>query len=306
MAKDDSALQRILLCRPASGLHDNICQIDLCCRHAERFERVVIVETDYQSSKHVRDSFSNYFVSTDPNLILDAGPYRDLFDRLDVTPSGLFGRVTSAACRFQWGRGYVDSQTDQSMAVDLSIDHAARLLVYHSLGSHPDGFRVMAKLRLHPDLAQELVKRLGGIERPYCGIHIRNTDYKTDYEQGLEAIKTKIDGPIFLATDDRHVLEYARALFGESRVYSFATFPGGPARPLHGLAPEDNAYERNADAILDLMMLALAKDFYGFRLIPNSNGIDYSGYALLAAKLRQAPKILQTLLSGGAGTGHPK
>jgi hypothetical protein len=39
-------LPRLLVCRPQGGLKDMLCQIEQCCRYAERFDRTVLVETD--------------------------------------------------------------------------------------------------------------------------------------------------------------------------------------------------------------------------------------------------------------------
>ena len=86
--------ERLLLCRPLGGLNDMLCQIDLACRYAERFDRTVIVDTKHQSKIYFRDSFSNYFASRQDRLVLDADQVFGRLDQLDVFPQFLAGRVT--------------------------------------------------------------------------------------------------------------------------------------------------------------------------------------------------------------------
>lgn len=292
--------QRLLLCRPASGLADALSQIALALRHGEAFGRTVIVETDYASANKFRHAFSNYFASADPKLVLDAAPYRTLFDTLTVAPAHLFGRVNACAVRWERAsRGYVDVQTGLPMASDLSIDHPESLLVHHCTGFTEDAPAALARMRLRPHLVATLKERLGAIGGPYAAIHIRNTDFRTDYRRHLESVKGAMGRPIFVATDDAGALAYVRSLFGAEQVFSFADLPDPPGRPLHVLTVDDDVFRRNSDAILDLLMLAMARQLCIMPIGPNPYGSPYSGYSFLARQLKaSSPRLLAQLLSG--------
>jgi hypothetical protein len=287
--------QRLLLCRPASGLTDTLCQINLCCDYGEAFGRLVIVETDFAKTVHYRRPFSDYFVSRDPNLVLDAGPFRDSFDKLDVAPPGVFGRVNSYDARFDHAiGGYVDARTMQSLKVDFERGYDAPLLVHHGIGRVGKPLNALAKMRLQGDVIDEIAARVRAIAAPYTAIHVRNTDYETDYAPKFERLKAMIDGPIFIATDDHGVVEASRSIFGAERVFSFARLPLERSRPLH-IVTDENARERNLDAIVDLFMLALSQRLYTFRLRENRNGVPLSGYSELADILREEKTVLQRL-----------
>jgi hypothetical protein len=291
--------QRILLYRPAAGLNDTLCQIELACRYGERFGRKVIVEADFATTGMFRHAFSNYFVSTDPNLILDAADYRAEFDRLAVAPKELFGRVNAYVARWDGSiLRSVDTETSQPLSPDMSIDYAETLLVSHSTGATGDAPQALARMKLHPILTGMLFERLRAIGQPYEAIHIRHTDYETDYGPLVERIRAAAQGPVFLATDHHGVLRHVRAVFGEARVFSFARLPEAPDRPLHHLREVENVFERNSDSILDLLMLALARRLWVLPLKPNIYGARYSGFSVLANQLQDTPAILRGLLAG--------
>ena len=69
---------------------------------------------------------------------------------------------------------------------------------------------------------------------------------------------------------------------------------GGPIHHEH--LAGDTAFARNRDAILDLLMLALAKELVLFELEPNKFGIRHSGFSVLAKDLRSANSILKGLI----------
>lgn len=159
----------------------------------------------------------------------------------------------------------------------------------------------LARMRVQDSIAAFLRQRLNRIGPGYTALHIRDTDYKTDYRQWLERSCAAITGPVFVATDNREVVAHCRAALGTERVHSFATLPEEAGQPLHVIENVADAYVRNSDAILDLLMLALAKDLYLFEVQPNRLGAKYSGYSVLASNLKGSPPILQQLLGQPGG-----
>src|SRR5262249_8667448 len=105
-----------------------------------------------------------------------------------------------------------------------------------------------------------------------------------------EKLKDQIQGPIFLATDNRDVLDFVRLTFGGDRVFSFSKLPKEAGKPLHMDDTTDN-YHRNADAIVDLVMLSLSRQLCLFALSDNRFEAKYSGYSVFAKDLRAFPSI---------------
>lgn len=297
MRKEDRP-QRLLLCRPQSGLNDILCQIEKCCRYGESTGRKVIVQTDYAEANSFKDSFARYFVSRRPDLLLSAQGFASSFDRLGVFPRVLSGRVNSYEA--VWDKAtehYLDVATGEKLTFDFSRDYAEPLLVHHQPRGGDLAQWVFLRMRVHDGLVDELVTRIGKIGQPYAGIHIRNTDYTSDYEQWIDRLSKTHRGPLFVATDNRDTLEHCRLVFGADRVYSFAALPDLAGEPLHKKTQAGaQAWERNRDALLDLLMLALARKLH---LCPISNSPygKYSGFSVLARNLHSARPLLREALS---------
>jgi hypothetical protein len=290
--------RRLLLCRPTSGLNDIFAQIDKVCRYAEQAGRIVVVDTNCQSTKFFKDDLSNYFVSRQPHLRLSPVEFSHLFDQVDVYPDHIFGKVNSYTAEFDRSvGGFVDTDQRKLLSFDFTKNYSQQLLVHHSGGNQAISLAALGRLRLHDGIVDILIKRLRMIGSPYTGIHVRHTDYQTAYEEKIEHLKGQIQGPIFLATDNRDVLNFVRMAFGSDRVFSFATLPREAGKPLHKNNETSQNYETNTDAIVDLIMLSLSSRFYFFPLSENQFNADFSGYAVLANQLRLFPSILSQLIS---------
>ena len=166
---------------------------------------------------------------------------------------------------------------------------------------HGASVAALSRLRLHPGLRDELTKRLNSIGSEYVSVHIRNTDYKTNYQPLLNQLKSHnaLRGceSLFVATDDIACLEFCRDLFKDINVVSFSKLPQESGRPIHRLSERDDTYERNKDAILDLLMLALSRKFIFFEINQNPWGARYSGFSILALDLRNSATVLNELIS---------
>ena len=64
-------------------------------------------------------------------------------------------------------------------------------------------------MRLHDNVVDMLLARLRVTGPVYSGIHIRNTDLRTNYQQPIQQWTKTFTGQIFLATDNRETLAIA-------------------------------------------------------------------------------------------------
>ncbi len=291
-------MTRYLLCRPQGGLNDILCQIETCCRYAERTGRVVLIDTNYAHSDFFRDRFTNYFSSRQNGILLDAESFPDSLNTMDVFPMFLFGRIdTYKTYRNFEIRKYCDTETGLPVTFDFDRDYPHTLLVHHNTGGGTLSLFALLRLKLVDAITDELLTRHSRIGSPYTGIHIRNTDYKTNYEKFLLDFRPQPDEALFLATDNRSTLEEFQQTLGRDRIYSFSFLPA-TSNPIHsGKQPPEEQFIRNRDAILDLLMLALSHKLYLFKLEQNHIGATYSGFSRLAQDLWESKIVLKHLIS---------
>jgi hypothetical protein len=296
-------VDRLVLCRPQGGLNDVLCQIERVCRYAEKFDRSVIIDTNHHSTASIKDHFSRYFVSRQKRLFLDLTEVEFELKNVGVVPHFLANDLVRYDANFDHHLGYfVEKNTRQPITFDFNKDYTEPLLVHHASGRlHGASVAALSRLRLHENLRDELTKRLSSIGSNYVSVHIRNTDYKTNYQPLLNKLKShnalKNCENLFVATDDIACLEFCRDLFTGINVVSFSKLPQESGRRMHRLSERDDIYERNKDAILDLLMLALSRKFIFFEINQNRWDAKYSGFSLLALDLRNSMTVLNELIS---------
>lgn len=302
-----AAAGRYVLCRPLGGLNDMLCQIADCRAYAARYGRVVVVDTNHSETEYFRDRFSAYFTSSRPDLVLDIEAAPALVALRPCVPAFIEGRVGDYRIRHHRARNLpVDRLTGQVVTFDFTRDHPAPLLVHHLWGGGRNGLAALEGLSITDEIQGRLCERLSAVGGPYCAVHIRATDYRTRYEADLVRIAPYLTGPVFVATDSARALQAAKDILGRERVLSFSALPAGGEEPLHRLRDDQDTFSRNADAILDLLMLALARRLFAFKIVEKpENAPDYSGFSRLSAALHRSGGLASRLLGArGALAGQ--
>jgi hypothetical protein len=155
---------------------------------------------------------------------------------------------------------------------------------------------------------QELVSSLKKISGPFDAVHIRNTDYETDYEKIILQVISDNPANLYVATDSQGVLDEFRARLTSCNVFNFTEYLSRDAKPIHKerVGPTGWTISRNVDALRDLIMPSFAQKFT-FGNVEGLNGGRYpSGFSVLARSLRRNRIVLESLLhpsaiSGGLG-----
>lgn len=292
--------QRLLLCRPQGGLNDILCQIEKCCQYAEATARTVIVDTAYANSDFFRDKFSRYFYSKQRRLILSLDDQSPDIDAMQVYPETLQGRLNSYTVYIDKKlRAFCEDATGQPITFDFNRDHAHPLLVYHQAGGGNLSRFALLRLSLDRSLVDELIARIQTMGGPWIGVHVRNTDYSTDYESLLQKLKQVSAKRIFLATDSLQVRERFQSELKSKTVYSFSRRLSADGKPLHEMRDMADAdvWTSNCDAILDLVTLALSSRLMFQKIAPNAFGASHSGYAMLAHNLWKSKIWLRHFIS---------
>jgi hypothetical protein len=279
-------------------------QIERCCRHAEMTDRSVIVDTKFGSDSY-GDEFDRYFISRQTRLILSASELRSVLDHAEVYPACLKGRVSSYVSYLDVARQrHVESQTGELLTFDFAQDYPQELLVHQQSSRRPYAVSVFMRLRLQPHLTRELLARFGKIGGPYLGVHIRHTDYQSDYHPIIERLAAAKMAKVFLATDNQQVLDQFRASLPGKEIHSFAKDLSVDGNPIHlRSVDEGDVFRRNSDAILDLLLLGLSSHIVSADITNSPYGFKKSGFTVLAMELASQKRYLSELLGEGVKIG---
>ncbi|MBC7605180.1 MAG: hypothetical protein H7255_21285 [Ramlibacter sp.] len=300
-------MERTVLCRPQGGLNDMLSRIEVCCRYAEVSMRRVVVDTNYAGTQSFHDDLRNYFDSRQSRLLLGLDETSETLDSISVAPSFLQGRVSSYVAQRREPKahgeqrppdemGWCDTITGKSIKFDLNKLHEEQLLVHHADGRNELALFALMRMVVKREVSDELKRRLMAIGAGYHAIHVRHTDYRSNYRPLIEAMRQSPPHKLFVATDNVQVLEEFRAALGAKRVFSFSALPASAGEPLHRNPPaSSDQFARNRDAIVDLLMLGLARQLTLVKLEEGSR-YEYSGYSELARRLWSTKIVLKHLI----------
>jgi len=294
---------RFILCRPLAGLNDVLCQVAKCHEYAMRFGRCVVVDTTYphpSGSGALADRISNYFSSRRPDLRFDLDSVPELPILGPCIPECLTGRIDGYRLRYDSDqRRHLDVEMRQPVTFDFEKDYDVPLLVHSSNGGGQKSADVLAHMWVTPQIAAILRDRLSQLTERYCALHIRATDIRADFESALPRILDLLSDQVFVATDNIDVLDYVKKSIGGRHVLSFSALPSRRGRPIHKPGKNSQRFSVNADAIVDLLMLALADNLFAFEIVsrraPGFSG--YSGFSVLARNLHRSGNVLSELLN---------
>lgn len=264
-----------------------LCQIELCWSYAEKHGRNLLVDT---RRTEFLDDFAKYFLPREEGRVslgdFDASRWNG-----DVRPGFLAGRVNDYTATWSGKRNsFVERESKKPVTFDFSRKHNERVLVHEQCGGGERSILALQRLRLASTAADIVVPRLRRFG-DYSAVHVRNTDFQTDYVPLLQHVAASVPrGLVVLCTDDWRCQAFARHVFGD-RVRMSSDIPETGGRPLHGNRGL-NRYRTNLDAITDLFVLAMGKRLF---VSKHASG-RISGYSRLAQALSERLAMLPDLL----------
>jgi len=290
-----NSTQSYLLCRPRGGLNDILVQIQKCLLYASLHRRKLLVDT---TRSGLRDSLSSYFEwkSQFCKATLNSNRISQLhLDELSCFPEAVEGCVSSYQTEFLFQSETFsligEASSRQPTTFDFSCNYPNKILIHEQEGGGA-GWHALRHLRFCPTIAALIKKRLKLLPVKYIGIHIRNTDVKTDFARFCEAIMPHVVNQcVFISTDSHEALIYARRVLRHSNILSFSELPSEYTGKLHD-APGITSMQTNIDALCDLVCLSLAETI----LLPGPEIGYQSGFGNLAASLLNRRWITRRLL----------
>ncbi|MCA3574309.1 MAG: hypothetical protein IOC86_10360 [Aestuariivirga sp.] len=289
-------MKRFVLCRPQGGFNDMLNQIERCYSYALVCSRHLIVDTAYIHSESFRDRFSKYFLSRHPRMLLENPLSAGELDSLEAFPTFVSGRVSSYRVDYDQDRqSYVEADSRQVITFNMRSSYREPLLVHQGHGGGLRSIFCLGHLTLSPMMRTRLEERMRRLPAGYAALHVRNTDMKSDYRPMLAEIRKRAISDLFVATDDRRVIDECRVALSGTAIHSFSDIPDTGGKPIHIGFSTAEAEVRNSDAILDLLILAQARLLFLCRKL-NSSGPQISGYARLASLLNENPEYIRDLI----------
>ena len=272
-------MKKIIICQPLDcGLNDTLCQIGLCIKYSRDYNRKLIIDTERHSGM-VKD-FGDYFVNNN----IDNKDFIQL--SLSDIELDLLGEQTKSLLT-----------SSKPLSVDFLNNHEEEVLVHRSSGGGLSSAYALDFFKLQPNLAQTIQNKLNSMPDGYCSVFIRNTDYRTNYKELFEFIKSDIgDRYLLVCTDDYHVIDYAKTQFSKLICNEDIERNAIPARHAMRRCQRHLDHNKvNIDAITDLILGAASMKLY-----PSVVSFPYnikSGFVALGTYLNENKNIINNLLT---------
>lgn len=291
------SISNYLLCRPRGGLNDVLCQIEKCWRYAEKHRRILVIDT---RDSGLMGSFFEYFSVKESSV-----PVRDFFSLNEIgainqekcLPKFCSGRLDSLDANFlNPEKNYVDRASNESITFDFEVDHAETVLVHEQSGGGTLSFACLNRIFLAEPVCRQVSSVIERLPRTYLAIHVRNTDYQSNYKYYFSKLEKRFIGKsVLVCSDDDSVIKYAKSFFRGADIMSLSDRESLGGNPLHLKSSYKNEQDCKAatiTAITDLLALGGSKCFY---YMGGEHGHP-SGYSVLAAHLCNNKSLICSLL----------
>jgi hypothetical protein len=186
-----------------------------------------------------------------------------------------------------------------------SLSEQGEQLVIHPNSIGGDyGILALSMLQLRKQAQEHVRSKLEICGPDYDALHIRHTDYQTNYVPFVKEIKPKLENrTLLLCSDNPDVIDTVREMLDQTQVVVLSETLGEkrvrPGNPLHRNGSRDRAFirKRNIDMITDLMAMGKARHLYFTQIINKRWNHSYSGFSRLAKHLHERPLVWNALMN---------
>jgi hypothetical protein len=261
---------KYVLVVPQGGFNDCLCVISKAITYCKKYCRTLLLHMNGSMYKINFSDFFNVSPSIGCNIIYDFNAIKECLTskRYSVYPSCLSNSLNDVLnnkviFHFQTGTPvFVYNKTLLSLPLGVNED----IIIYSACGSGM-GYQLFQNLTLKNDVKKHCVQRLAILsDNNYLCIHVRNTDYKCNYQKLYSDNKELVNsfGKIYVATDDKNVLDFFKSK--HPNVFNFTQFPpDSKYRSLH-TSNIDPIVKMN-DMLCDIFIAANSK-----QILSNSAG----------------------------------
>ena len=180
----------------------------------------------------------------------------------------------------------------------------AELIVHHMSGGGEGSIEILSLFKLKNEIINKINLKIKFLGVDYDAIHIRNTDYRSEYATFLERVKIKTRGRrILLSTDNPDVIYFAKETMKQTEIVEIEKFfpknkrKSGPLHFQWGMSKE-TIQLNNIIMLADLIGMAKSKNIFYPNLTDNTHLAKFSGFSLLAENLKSRPALIDQLMGG--------
>jgi hypothetical protein len=281
----ESSVQKWMICFPGGGITDMLCVISECLAYAEQHNRTLVIDT--RKVEWFKESIHDYIEFNHPRIYV--GNIDTLYDTirsLATIPIEVKGNLTTFTAEYKDTQFYYKGTV--STKLDLTRTYAEPVLVFSNCGFSRN-FSIIKYIKFKEPTLSVFRERRNKLPERYIGLHVRNTDYKSNVADFLKAHDSKFHAPFFLATDDNRTIDLMRGTYG-GNVVSFATIePNDNGKGLHYKERDILDLRRFiVDSYVDLLLLASSDEIV--------SSYSESGYTKMAVFLLTYKQHLYNVL----------
>ena len=293
--------ESFLLCRPHGGLNDTFCQIEKCWRYAEKSGRTLIIDT---RKSCLFGEFSDFFAPVDAVIRVETNTTKiDVaINSLNCYPPLINGPQINElldphrTIYSEKHRNLIDRVSGALLTFDLEKDYSEPILVHEQFGGGDLSFALLERITISEKIRSIVLDRISSLNKDYVAIHVRNTDYQTNYESLFNKIYPEVAGKsVLICSDDVEVIAKAKNFFDASTVLNASEIPHTNQKPLHNewtMKADEDRKTSAINSIVDLCALGLSGKLY----FMNVTAGHPSGFSSLAKHLNENKDLVLNLL----------
>lgn len=269
-------IERSVICRPLGGLNDMLAQIARTDAYARRTGRKLFIDTE--SNPKFAANLLDYF-ECDVELQVMPKAALERFDSAECFPVELTGRISTYELLANTQVPFRDSTSQVPVTFDFGKNYPERVLIHHQPGGGLNSTSLLKRMTLNARILAEVERRKAILGPNYAAVHIRDSDYETQWVSQLSNLKRYLSGRrVFLATDN-HKIPDSPELKGLDLDVEFSS----------SFECDLYTFDKNEQSLIDLALLAEAAELYILKL--NHLTVPYSGFSLLAKYLWSVRKL---------------
>lgn len=272
------------------------CQIEHCWRYAKGFDRTLIVDTE---QSFLAGAFCDFFTPLDSSEKAVFNLTEELLRLLNGSrcfPASIVGRLSDYVSVLTDANTYVEADSGERLSFDFNKEYDETVLVHEQCGGGKESCDLLSRLRFSDELTGTIGEKLKDLPSRYAAVHVRHTDYETDYHSFFRKIGKRVaEQPLLICSDDASVIRNGAAFFDRSRIVTVTHVPETEGKPLHiaGTHESTGALKEAAiNSFVDLVALGKADRFF-FTVV--KNGFP-SGFSQLAAYLCDHKEVIASLM----------
>jgi hypothetical protein len=184
----------------------------------------------------------------------------------------------------------------KDLRIDLKsqIENDAQVIIHHMSGGGEGSIKSIGLFRLKNEIRSKILSKIKSIGDKYDAIHIRHTDYQTDFISLFESIAPNLTGKrVLILLKGSEIFKGAEVITWNPKIVT--DLSKNKARPLHFQwnLPTEQIFENNINMLSDLIALANATNLYIGKLENNIFDSEVSGFSKLALNLHENPNELE-------------